>query len=276
MNPWTWDQFVDAAKRLTFDTAGRTPLDSGFNPDQIRTFGARAPTFWLFLMPFLYSNNAAFGNADGSATGLDSPQGKEVIQSISDLIHKYRVAPDAAMAATLPSLAPAFQHNQFAMAISGTWEYRNLMEEDVNFGVAPLPMFEKPMNIAWSATNQISAKTEHPEEVAKFLEFMVDPDDNPRQLYINFPNEIAWHEDPEKLNMWLTEDRFLPDFIDILPTILTQIAIVPENVTLRNFNRLVNEIAVAELEKVFVGEQSVEEAVDAIVKLSEGYWQGIN
>jgi multiple sugar transport system substrate-binding protein len=34
-NPWTWDQFVDAAKKLTKDSQGRTPNDPGFNYDQV-------------------------------------------------------------------------------------------------------------------------------------------------------------------------------------------------------------------------------------------------
>ncbi len=37
---WTWDQFVDVAKKLTKDANGRTPNDAGFDKDNIRTFGA--------------------------------------------------------------------------------------------------------------------------------------------------------------------------------------------------------------------------------------------
>jgi multiple sugar transport system substrate-binding protein len=43
-NPWTWQQFVDAAKKLTRDSAGRGPNDPGFNYDQVVQYGTVTPT----------------------------------------------------------------------------------------------------------------------------------------------------------------------------------------------------------------------------------------
>jgi multiple sugar transport system substrate-binding protein len=272
--PWTWDQFVDAAKKLTFDTAGNKPGDPAFKSKQIKSYGCTAPSFWLFNMPLLYSNGAGYANADGTASGLESPQGKHVIQSIADLILVHKVAPNAAIAKTLPGTTQAFKNNQLAMAMSGTWEYSNFIKEDIKFGVAPLPMFEKPSNISWAATNQISAKTNNPDEVAKFLRFLTDPDDNPRQLAINFPNKFDWYKDAEKVKKWTEDDKHLPDFKAVIPIIMTEIAVVPENVTLKNFNKLVGEIAQAELDKVYSGSASVDEAVAAIVKACGGQWKG--
>lgn len=273
-NPWTWDDLVDAAKLLTFDTSGNQPGDDGFTPRQIRSYGMIVPSFWLFQQPFLYSAGAGYGNDDGTATGLDNDGGRRVLQEFHDLIHVHQVSPDAAIAETLPGTTQAFQNNQIAMTVTGTWVYQNFMAEEVDFGVAPLPLFDEPMNISWAATNQISAKTENPAEVAQFLKFLTDPDDNPRQLAINFPNKFSWYEDESKLNAWIDGGNFLPDFKEVIPPIMADIAVVPENVNLKNFNRLVGEIAQAEIDKFLAGSQDLDTTIANIISLSEGNWDG--
>jgi multiple sugar transport system substrate-binding protein len=37
---WTWQQFIDAAKKLTKDQNGKTPNDAGFDSNNIVTYGA--------------------------------------------------------------------------------------------------------------------------------------------------------------------------------------------------------------------------------------------
>ena len=273
-NPWTWKQMEDAAKQLTFDTAGKRPGEAGFKPKQIKSYGMISPSFWLFMQPFFYSNNTGYATADGMASGLDSAEGREVLQSMHDLIHVAQVSPDAAVAKTLPGTTQAFKNKQIAMTVSGTWDYQNFMKEGIDFGIAPLPMFQKPMNISWAATNQISAKTENPKEVAKFLKFLTDPDENPRQLAINFPNKFSWYKDEAKLSSWIEGGNFKPDFKQVIPAIMADIAIVPENVNLKNFNKVVGEIAQAETDKYFGGTQDLDATINNIVKASEGNWQG--
>lgn len=274
-NPWTWKQMEDAAKQLTFDTAGNRPGDAGFKPKQIKSYGMISPSFWLFIQPFFYSNNTGYATADGLASGLDSAEGREVLQAMYDLIHTAQVSPDAAVAKTLPGTTQAFKNKQIAMNVSGTWEYQNFMKEEIDFGIAPLPMFKKPMNISWAATNQISAKTKNPKEVAKFLNFLTDPDENPRQLAINFPNKFSWYKDETKLTSWIEGGNFKPDFKEVIPAIMADIAIVPENVNLKNFNKLVGEIAQAETDKYFGDTQDLDTTIANIVKASEGNWQGM-
>jgi multiple sugar transport system substrate-binding protein len=274
MNPWTWAQLVDAAKQLTFDTAGKKPGEAGFKPKQIKSYGMIAPSFWLWMQAFLYSDNTGYATADGMASGLDSVAGREVLQAVYDLIYKDQVSPDAAVAKTLPGTTQAFKNKQLAMNVSGTWEYANFMKESIDFGIAPLPMFKKPMNISWAATNQISAKTKNPKEVAKFLMFLTDPDVNPRQLSINFPNKLSWYQDTSKLDSWIKNGNFKDDFKKVIPLIMSDVAIVPENVNLKNFNKLVGEIAQAEIDKYLGGNQDLETTIANITKASVGQWQG--
>lgn len=274
MKPWTWTQLVDAAKQLTFDTSGKKPGESGFKPKQIKSYGMIVPSFWLLAQPFLYSNDTGYATADGMASGLDTVAGREVLTAMYDLIYTNKVSPDAAVALTLPGTTQAFKNKQIAMTVSGTWEYQNFMKENIDFGIAPLPMFKKPMNISWAATNQISAKTKNPKEVARFLMFLTDPDENPRQLAINFPNKFSWYKDSTKLNSWIENGNFKPDFKQVIPLIMSDIAIVPENVNLKNFNKLVGEIAQVEIDKYLGGNQDLDTTIANITKASVGQWQG--
>ncbi len=274
LKPWTWEQFMDAAKKLAVDTAGNKPGDAGFKPKQMKAYGTLVPSFWLFVQPLLYSADSGFSNADGTATGLDSEGGRKALTGIYDAINTLQVAPDAAVAKTLPGATQAFKNKQVGMTISGTWEYQNFMKEDIDFGIAPLPSFGKPSNISWAATNQISAKTKNPAEVAKFLNFLTDPDSNPRQLEINFPNKIDWYNDQTKFDSWIQNGNFKDDFKVVIPKIMTEVAVVPENVTLKNFNKLVGEIAQGEIDKYLANSQDLDTTINNIKQASEGQWQG--
>lgn len=69
-NPWTFEQFREAALKLTTDVGGNHPGDGGFDEQNIKTYGTLAPTHRNQLMPLLYSNNAAFFvTEDGAPKG---------------------------------------------------------------------------------------------------------------------------------------------------------------------------------------------------------------
>ena len=95
---WTWDEFVTACKVLTTDSAGLHPGEDGFNASNTVAFGTKNQTFWLFLLPILQNNDAGFFSPDGMATGLDTPQAKEVLQAMYNLMYVDQVAPTGATA----------------------------------------------------------------------------------------------------------------------------------------------------------------------------------
>ena len=43
---WTWQQFVDVARKLTKDANGKTPTDAGFDANNIVTYGADFNRLW--------------------------------------------------------------------------------------------------------------------------------------------------------------------------------------------------------------------------------------
>ena len=56
------------------------------------------PTDWVKFIPLLHTNDSGILNEDGTALGISSDAGIEVIQSIADLGNKIHCAPSNAMA----------------------------------------------------------------------------------------------------------------------------------------------------------------------------------
>ncbi|MDR2656048.1 MAG: maltose ABC transporter substrate-binding protein [Oscillospiraceae bacterium] len=74
----------------------------------------------------------------------------------------------------------AFQSGTAAMHISGPWNIKNFEDAGVDFGVAPLPSLPGESTPAGSFSGTrcmfVSAYTKHPEEAAKFAEFLISPE----------------------------------------------------------------------------------------------------
>ena len=120
-NAWTWDQFVDVAKRLTIDKRAATRR----RPASIRrTSSSSASTCRLggaLYSNFIYSNGGDFLSADGKTLGLNQPEAVEAIQKMADLINVYHVAPSPLQAKNIPGTNVALQTKKVAMAFDGQW-----------------------------------------------------------------------------------------------------------------------------------------------------------
>ena len=271
---WTWAEFVEACKALTTDADGNHPGDAGFNANNTVAFGTKNQTFWLFLLPVLQNNDAGFFSPDGMATGLDTPEGKEVLQAMYDLMYVDQVAPTGATAEALPGNTQLFKNKQLGTLISGSWEYQSFASEGIDVGLAPIPAFTRSTTVAWASANQISATSANPEAAYKFLSYFANPETNILQVKANFPNLISWYE-PENMSKWTEGDIYNEDFKKVVPlTMAGDVALVPENVTVKNFGPLMDEVYTPTLDKLWLDEATVDEVVAEIIEKSEGMYQG--
>ncbi|MFN2607746.1 MAG: extracellular solute-binding protein [Acidimicrobiales bacterium] len=108
---WTLEgKFLDAARALTVDSAGKHPTDSGFNPDKITQYGLgnffRETVFYDFG-GHLYDDatRKAQFNTPGSVAG---------IQFAADLVNKHHVLPSDTQVATLGAGGGKGNEAQFA------------------------------------------------------------------------------------------------------------------------------------------------------------------
>ena len=141
--PYTWDEFVEVAKRLTFDEAGKHPGEEGFNPEKIVQYGAFVNNWTWQMEVWALSNGGKWFSEDGKECLINSPESIESIQKVADLALVEHVAP----LNVIPEdngVGVGIGSKTVAMTTDGTWrlgtDFPNL---DINYGIAPLPMMKE-------------------------------------------------------------------------------------------------------------------------------------
>jgi len=138
--PQTWDEFVEAARRITKDT------DRDGRPDQ-----------WGFVFTNQRSNFLTFAgqfgggilSPDGTSCIMDSPQNVRALHRMHDLIYKYKVAPKPeGVDAWL-----AFRQGKVGMAFEGIYMLASLEEQKgLPFAGAPVPQLG-PERAVWGGSH---------------------------------------------------------------------------------------------------------------------------
>lgn len=153
---WTWDDFLETAKKLTIEENGK-----------IVQFGI-AGADWL---EFVISNGGKLFNDDGTAVLVDSPEAIEAIQWSADLSNVHHVAPTPTESQGLGDL---FLAGKAAMAFTGPWNWRAYtVEGGFNWDIV-----ETPGGKAGNKSEllglpiSIGANTKHPEEAWTLLKWL--------------------------------------------------------------------------------------------------------
>ncbi len=130
---WTWDDFLDAAQKLTLTD------DNGV----VTQYGFAAGGWWPWWMSFMYQNGGRILDENMEHVVVNSPENIEAINFYTDLVHKYHVAPSAddysrfGLKDGQPD--PLFAQGNCAMNLTGYWNIGSLNSvEGLNWDIAPL------------------------------------------------------------------------------------------------------------------------------------------
>lgn len=205
---WDWDTFVENAKQLTVDSAGRHPDDAGFDPDDIQRFGVDWPLWWIPIGSAVYANGGSFITEDG-LVGLDSPEALEAMQRLSDLIYVHHVAPRTAALESLGMTnTQMIDTGRLAMAVDGSWalSWMNPSTVSVPMGTGALPMMTQPASIMQAHFHSIISSTAHPDEAWQWIRFLATPfyQEHFAKIGLWLPNQTAMVTE-EGLEGWVTE-----------------------------------------------------------------------
>jgi multiple sugar transport system substrate-binding protein len=281
-NPWTWDEYVDAAKKLTTDSAGLTPNDDGFDYDSVVAFGTKMPTAWTSFLPLLRSNGVGILTEDGSEFGFTKPEAIEVFQAIADLSAVEQCAPTAAMGTSAFSdTSTMLMNGQLGMLIDGGWAMSNYVNESFDVGVAAVPIFDQPADIAWTCGFCVSADTKDAAaavEVHKwFTDFTnyIDACETAGVALGGIPQTYSVYDDEEYMQKWATLHS--EDMVEAANSVLNaETTVLGDNVRVKNFPSIVDDTLIPQLDKVWYGEMTAEEAMstmnDTCAQWLEGYW----
>lgn len=161
---WTWEQFIDAAKKLTIIGADGKP----------KQYGISLSSFYSAIEAFLFANGGKlFDDMNNPKKVLiNSKENIQTLKMIQDLIYTYKVAPTAADAEVLGG---GFDTGQIAMTVDGVWSviYRKNIK-DFGWGIQELPSTD-PNNKkipALYAGYAIAKTTKNPDLAWEFAKFM--------------------------------------------------------------------------------------------------------
>ncbi|OMF30764.1 ABC transporter substrate-binding protein [Paenibacillus sp. FSL H8-0548] len=260
---WTWDEFVETAKKLTLDRNGKHPDEAGFDPKNIKQYGVKFSLSWISYMPLVLSNGGDYLTDDGKELGLAKPEAAEAIQKIADLINVHHVAPSPVQASSIPAPATALQSKKVAMVIDGSWNHLDLSKANINWGVGVLPILKEYKSFFLGGSLIIFKSSKHPKEAWEFSKFLTDPN-NVLEMHqgLWMPQLTKWYEDPQLIDSWANEElsgRPIGFQDAVMRSTFEHAEPAPEN-NVKNFVEIDAAVA-ASLDQVWLGTKSAEEAL---------------
>jgi multiple sugar transport system substrate-binding protein len=278
-HPWTWDQFLDAAHKLTTDADGKHSNEAGFNKNKTKTYGAIVPTWWGPVEPLMKSNEGGYAAEDGLTPLVSSDATIEVVQKIADLVNKELVSPNAAQAQSLQDAPNMMKNNQLGMYIGGQWENNAFKSIGYDVGYAAIPMFKKPVNIVLAASTSIYEKSTHKEEAWKLVKFLMDPEANLSMHQEGYwmPISKKWYTDENLIKKWTDNDIHDGNYLKLVQSSMLgdNIVQIPYVMNLINWDKIDLELG-ARFGKVYAGEKSAKDALDGadekIKPLLQGFY----
>jgi multiple sugar transport system substrate-binding protein len=172
---WTWDNYLDVAKKLTKDSSGHSADQADFNANSIVQWGTVAPVNMPFgLFPVVYSFGGDILDKSNTSCRLDQPEAVQGITFLQDLVRKHHVA-------VLPSQAQQtniFANGKVGMMAGGYWEIVVTGSAIKNFAwdVAPLPKGKVQSTRAANGAYAIPARAKHPDDAWELIRFLSQPD----------------------------------------------------------------------------------------------------
>ncbi|MDR2477344.1 MAG: extracellular solute-binding protein [Treponema sp.] len=280
-SPWTWQQFVDAAKKLTKDSSGKGPDESGFNYQNVTQWGTLMPTNWLYWAALLYGAQTSIVNTDGTGLEMSKPEGARIIQAIADLSAVDCAAPSHAMAqgSAFTNFPTLLMNGQLGMFIGGTFMSGEFINEKFDVGIAQIPSFTgKGGNMTWSAGFQMRAGAS--DAAFEFYHWMMNFDNwvtvaQKTRLALpgGLPTTTATLNDSAKRSAWLAVTN--PAMSQIAGAILAQASRLGENVTVKNWAVIADEVIVPELDKVWLGSETAADGMNNLTRQLTGKFNGI-
>jgi multiple sugar transport system substrate-binding protein len=279
---WTWDEFVETAKRLTFDKNGKTPNDADFDPQNIVQYGCLVENLTWQLETWAISNGGGFYSEDGSKVIIGEPESIEGIQKVADLYTKHHVAP-LSTGATDDSIQRSIIAGTCAMGTGGQWNVGTCLasarDEGLNYGVAVLPYMKKKVTLCTGGPNVVFSTTKNQAEAMEWLKWYAQ-EENAWGLIetgIWMPTLEKWYTDDTLTRKWVGNPAF-PPYDDYKPAVvdyardmsITRSASWYYVNNTVDFNNLLSSV----LGDVWTGKTTAEEAIKAnlskLIDASEG------
>jgi multiple sugar transport system substrate-binding protein len=265
-NAWTWDEFLEVARKMTLDENGKNALDAEFDSENIVQYGFKFDRWWAVWGTFMKLNGGDYLSADGELA-ITSPESIEAIQNLADLSNVYHVSPTPVQSESLPGNTEALQTKKIAMAVDGHWTNLNLMDSmskgQLNYGVGVLPVMKGfPTSQIVAGILSILSDTENLDESWILYKYFVNPESTLPLIKdgLWLPMQKDWYINDEYLDIWARTDNHPVGYEDACVKMMLSYAEPGFTYYVKNFNKI-NDIINPALDAVWMGEKTAEEAL---------------
>ncbi|WP_315079084.1 extracellular solute-binding protein [uncultured Clostridium sp.] len=178
---WTWDEELEASKKLTKDN----------------TFGSYSPIQFTELYKTVAQNGGSLFDKDGNPT-INSKENIEAVQWMMDKMHKYNIQPTPKqMSGKTPE--EMFKNGELAMIRTGSWMFGTFNDASFDWDIALEPGNTNKVHHVFADGIVASKNTKNPESTWKFIKFMsLDPEATKIRLESNWDLPAASNEDIKK------------------------------------------------------------------------------
>ena len=179
---YTFDEFVEVAKKITLDNDGDGKLDqwgTGLNVN-------------VSLQPFVWSNGGDWLDETKTKVTVDTPEFAEALQYFADMQNVYKITPSIEQAQTLDTYQRWLQ-GQLAFFPVAPWDLGAFESLEFEYDVIPWPTGSTGQTATWvgSLGLAVSKESKHMEEAAELAMFLsADPQGQKElvDLKVQLPN----------------------------------------------------------------------------------------
>lgn len=163
-NPWTKEQFLETARKLT----------SGSGP--AKKYGFYANMDYGRSTPFFFGDGGDTFSPDRKSAAMDSKPLVDTYRMLQDLI-KAGVSPSPAQLQAMP-VDQLFMSGRLGMLIEGEWMMPPFTaNKELSFGVAPVPKgSQSATTINYIDQWSVFSGSKHPDEAWKVVKYFIDND----------------------------------------------------------------------------------------------------
>lgn len=255
---WSWDDFLRAARALTKSEGGK-----------VVQYGVGIAPTTLRLAPFVWAHGGELVDDPNNPTklALDSVPARAAFQWFVDLQVKEHVVPSKADEATEASQS-RFQHGTLAMLLQSrviTPELRATIQ-DFAWDVAPLPRDQHGVSVLHSDGYCLTSSAKDKAATWAFIEFANGPEGQKRMVTAGrtVPSLKQVAESPLFLDAQLPPANSRV-YLEMSPNLRR----LPLMTTWVEIEDVLNQ----EIKRAFYGDASVDEAINAAVHQTQGYFQ---
>jgi len=248
---WTWDEFLDVARKVK-EKAG---VKYAFTYKWTKNTGYRS-------LPFLYMNGGSILNEDGTKAGINTPQGLEYLKYIETW------SKEGLISKTSPSsndnADEIFASGTVAMEFGGNYIMSYLDEnmKGQKWGVTYMPQKNgKTGSDMGGNALGVFAKSKHPKEAAKFVEFMTNAENS--KQFCEVTNFLPVRKSVSQETMkFATYNEEMKLFLDQVKTIDPKMAAVETNRKFQPITQVISD----NIEKLILNGARSEEVVKDMEK----------